>query len=116
MADQSDEAVAAALVALHEAIDGVRRAYKTLEAAIDGIEDPRRAYEVATQVTDEIAPHLDGLQRTGETRGRQVVRIRDRESLTIAELAKRVDLSPSRAHQLIAAGKGAATPPKEERP
>jgi hypothetical protein len=111
----SDErvAVGAALAAFHEAIDGVRRAYKELGAAIDGIEDPRRAYEVATEVSEEIGPELQALRGIGPAlRGGPLRRIRDSESLTIVELAGRVDMSPARAHQLVKAADAA----REERP
>lgn len=106
MPDRAEQAVDQAVVALHGAIDEVRRAYKETGAAIDAIPDPQQALDVATKFSEDVASELREVSRIGlGIAYRQVVRIRDAEQLSLSALAARLSVSKSRAHQIVEAGK-----------
>lgn len=86
--------------------DQLVRLYEQAEAAIDAIEDPQAAFEVATGHQAKLrALHDKEEARSRGLRARQAVRIREAEELSLAKLADRIGVSKARADQLIRAAK-----------
>lgn len=94
---------------VRSAIDDVRASYELAVRAIEGIPDNQQAFELATQLRDE----MDGLVgEAADLRARMVGRIWEAEELSLAALANRIGVSKSRAGQFIETVRSAKT--KEE--
>ena len=69
---------------------------------IDAIPDPDEAFKAATRFADQARnAHTRIAGRFHRLRVRQAVRIKDQESLSIAQLASRISVSKARADQLL---------------
>jgi hypothetical protein len=87
--DGGDDEVNAALAAARAALDSIRSRY----------DDPEKFRAVS-----ELAEGFRALSEDASAeRGQVVSRIRDRDQLKLAPLAKEVGMSTTRLHQLIAA-------------
>lgn len=83
-------------------LDRLDRLYEEAAAAIDATTDPEQAFALATDLADTTRQVHDRIAgRLARLRARQVVRIRDRESLSLAQLAGRISVSKARADQLV---------------
>ena len=81
-----------------EALSAFAHAYELAEKAVEGEPDAHRAFESATELTEaarQITIHL------GKLRALQAARIRDKESLSLADLAKQIRVSKTRAVQML---------------
>jgi DNA-binding transcriptional regulator YiaG len=87
---------------VRHALEELTRLYEEAAAAIDATADPQAAFEIATKLQDEFADYRAKIEpEVRKLRARQAVRIREAEKLTLAVLAERISMSPTRAHQLV---------------
>lgn len=97
---------------LMTAIDDLVSQY---EALIGAEHTPQTAFEMATRLERCLA---DFVLRVGSVRLGAVIKIRDHERLSLAELADRIGVSKTRAAVLVnkaaAAGETGATTPERE--
>jgi hypothetical protein len=102
---EAEQAIAHVVAQLAAQMDD---AYAAAATTVSSIRDPQQAFEVATRLAEEIRK-LHDLQivKLRRLRAQQAVRIREKESLSLAALAERISVSKQRADQLVrdAAGK-----------
>jgi DNA-binding transcriptional regulator YiaG len=84
------------------ALDRMAQLYDEAARTVEAISDPQEAFEVATALAEQVRA-LHDLQATKlrKLRARQAVRIREKESLSLAALANRISVSKQRADQLV---------------
>ena len=89
-------------------LDQVDRLYEEAAAAIDAIPDPDEAFKRATEFADQARDaHTRIASRFHRLRVRQAVQIKQRDSLSIGQLASRISVSKARADQLLRKAKEA---------
>jgi DNA-binding transcriptional regulator YiaG len=85
-------------------LDRLDRLYEEAAVAIDAITDPAEAFTYATGLADQARDfHNQVAGKLRKLRGRQAVRIRQAEDLSLQGLASRISVSKARADQLIRA-------------
>lgn len=83
-------------------LDQLDRLYEEAEATIAAITDPEEAFKRATEFVDKAHGfHNEVAGRFGKLRARQAVRIKQKESLSLAGLADRISVSKARADQFV---------------
>lgn len=97
-----DQGIAEAEQELRAAIDALGLACAKAAAAIDAIPDPQRAFEHADRIGNMISEGArDAAGSGGEMRARQVRRIWEQDKLSLAQLARRIGVSKSRASRIV---------------
>jgi hypothetical protein len=81
-----------------KALSALKSAYELAEQAVKGEDDQRRAFELATILTEASRQMTI---RLGRMRALQGAHIRDQESLSLAGLADRLGVSKTRAQQIM---------------
>jgi DNA-directed RNA polymerase specialized sigma24 family protein len=82
---------------------GLRRAYDEAASAVERTPDPERAVAKAAELV-KAADQIVG--DAARLRARMALRLQQSEGLSLAELAKRIGTSKSRADQLIRLARG----------
>jgi hypothetical protein len=100
MSDDQDDAIGAADAALA----AFSQAYERVLASIDAISDPVKAFEQSTRLTNALKAMNAGI---GEVRAGLTARVWEAEKLSLSALAKRFNISKTRADQLVNAAKAA---------
>lgn len=77
-------------------------AYGAAVSAIDAHPDPQAAFTAASDLAATLREIADD---AAKVRARGAVRIRDKEKLSLAQLAQRISVSRARADQMIKAAK-----------
>lgn len=99
-----------------KALADIDRAAKTAAAAIQAEPDPRRAFRLATDLTEVLRERTSD---SAELRVLAATRIFEAEHMSLSSLADQIGVSKARAAQLIQTGKQVnrptATPPTDER-
>lgn len=84
------------------ALAELARTMQDVAMVIDAIVDPDEAFSDATTLGLHLAQHVETAARL---RAHAAQRIYDAEQMTLAELAARISVSKSRAHQFLDAAK-----------
>jgi hypothetical protein len=106
MADRdlrADRKVAAAL-------DELARACERAASVIESVPDADRAFEGATRLAETLR---DAADSAAELRARTAARIWETESISLAQLAKRIGVSKARAAQLVRSARSADEEPAD---
>jgi DNA-binding transcriptional regulator YiaG len=97
-----DDDAAAAEQAIARALDLVGELYDQAAAAVAAVADPAEAFRQATDFANRARTiHDEQETKLRKLRAAQAVRIRDKESLSLARLADRISVSKTRADQLV---------------
>jgi hypothetical protein len=97
-----DDDAVAAQDAISRALDGLEALYDRAAVAIAAVADPAEAFRQATDFAARAQRvHDEQETRLRKLRAEQAVRIRDKESLSLAGLAQRISVSKTRADQLV---------------
>src|SRR4051794_39222986 len=86
----------------------LRRAYTQLAAAIRALPDGAEAFQVASELRDELDRIVGD---AAELRAALAARVWKEEELSLGALANRIGVSKARANQFIQAAKAAETAP-----
>lgn len=83
-------------------LDRLDRLYEEAAVAIDAIPDPDQAFKRATEFADQARDaHTRIASRFHKLRVRRAVQIKQRDALSIGQLATRISVSKARADQLL---------------
>lgn len=85
------------------AFDNLRPAYEAAVRAVESSQDRYEAYLLATELAETMRQLT---MRAGKLRAAIAVRIADEEELSLGDLAVKLNLSKTRAAQLVRKGRG----------